>query len=68
MTYFGVKLCKHLEMPLEVCGKDGLNDEVAETFELSLLQMTQPVIFWVGEEQMPRRSCMVTFQHRAIIV
>ena len=40
-------------MSLEVGGEDGLYDEEPESVELSLLQVDQPVVLRIGQQQSP---------------
>ena len=67
-SYFCVELCEDLEVLLEVCGKNGLNDEEPKAFELCLVQMNEPVELRLCEEEAPHRRCVVTLQHRPVIV
>ena len=67
-SYFCVELCEDLEVLLEVCGKDGLNDKEPKAFELCLVQVDEPVELRLGEEETPHRRCMVTLQHRPVVV
>ena len=38
-------------MALEVGGEDGLDDEEAEALELGLVEVTQPVVAFVAQQQ-----------------
>ena len=40
-------------MSLEIGGEDGLYDEEAEAVELALLQVDEPVVLRVGQQQSP---------------
>ena len=55
-------------MTLEVGGEDGLDDEEAEAVELALLQVDEPVVLRVGEQESPGRRRVVALQHRPVIV
>ena len=55
-------------MLLEVCSKNGLNDEEPKAFELCLVQVDEPVELRLCEEEAPYRCCVVTLQHRPVIV
>ncbi|RUS84019.1 hypothetical protein EGW08_008197, partial [Elysia chlorotica] len=68
LAYLGVELCQDLEVPLEVGGQDGLDDEEAEPLEFRRLQARDEVVGRVVEQQGPGRRRMVVLQHRPIIV
>ena len=55
-------------MLLQIRGKNSFDDEESKSVELGLVEMYEPVVFWVREKETPHRGDVVTLQHRTIIV
>ena len=55
-------------MLFQVCGKDGFNDQEAETLELHMLQVGQEVVLGPRHEEVPGSRGVVVLQNRAVIV
>ena len=67
-AYLCVELCEKLKVLLEVGGEDGLDDEEAEPFELGLVEVKQPVVSRVGEEEAPDRGSVVGLEDGPVVV
>ena len=59
-SYLCIELGKDFEVSLEIGGENGLYDEEAEAVELALLQIDEPVVLRVGEQQSPGWGRVVT--------
>ncbi len=67
-TDLGVEFGNNLEVSLEVGGEDGLDDEETETVQFPFLQVDEPVVARVRQQEAPGGRRVVTLQHRPVIV
>ena len=59
---FGVELGDDFKVAFEIGGQNGLDDQVAESFELAALQVHQEVEARVRQEELPRCSRVMVLQ------
>ena len=66
--YLGIEFAEKVKVPLEVGRQNRLDDEEAESFELAVVEVDEPRVPTVGEQQAPRGGRVVVLQHGPVVV
>ena len=68
MPHLSIELGDHLEVMFQIGSEHGLYNEEPESFKLALLELTEPVVAGVRQEQLPGGGRVVRLEHRPVVV